>query len=225
MRGAGLAAGTLLPSRGASTVRQRHRGREGDVRADTDDTAPRFAHTVVRPKDRDPFTDYAMISFLSRASLAVTLLVAPLHAQSPASLELIGPGGATRTVTAAAVAAMPRHEVSARAHMVSGRFSGVLLPDLLRLVGMPRSDSLRGPALATYVLIEAADGYRALFAVAELDAGFTDRVVLLADRKDGAALSAKDGPFQLIVPDEKRPARWVRQVRRIRVVQLPPPGA
>ena len=166
-----------------------------------------------------------MISRLSCTALAVTLLCAPLHAQAPTSLELIGPGGATRTVTAASLAVMSRHEVAASAHMVSGRFGGVLLPDLLRLVGMPHGDSLRGPALATYVLIEAADGYRALFAVAELDAGFTDRVVLLADTKDGAALSAKDGPFQLIVPSEKRPARWVRQVRRIRIVQLPPPGA
>lgn len=106
--------------------------------------------------------------------------------------------------------------------MVSGRFSGVALGELLRLVDVPRGDSLRGPALATYVLIEAADGYRALFALAELDAGFTDRLFLLADRKDGAALTPKDGPFQLIVPDEKRPARWVRQVRRVRVVQVPP---
>jgi hypothetical protein len=97
------------------------------------------------------------------------------------------------------------------------------MAEVLRLVGAPQGDSLRGPALATYVIIEGADGYRALFALAEFDAGFTDRIALLADRKDGAALTAKDGPFQLIVPGEKRPARWVRQVRRIRVVQLASP--
>ena len=162
-----------------------------------------------------------MIVSLSRIATVTVLLCASLHAQPVASLELIGPRGIVRTVTATELASMPHREVSAKAHAVSGRFSGVLLPDLLRLVDMPRGDSLRGPALATYVLIEAADGYRALFAVAELDAGFTDRVVLLADGKDGATLAAKDGPFQLIVPDEKRPARWVRQVRRIRVVQIP----
>jgi hypothetical protein len=163
-----------------------------------------------------------MISTLLRTALAVTVLSVPLRAQTPASLELVGPRGARRTVTAAELATMARHELSASAHNISGRFAGVRLPDLLQLVGMPRGDSLRGPALATYVVIEAADGYRVLFAAAELDAGFTDRVVLLADSRNGAALSAKDGPFQMIVPDEKRPARWVRQVRRIRVVQLPP---
>jgi DMSO/TMAO reductase YedYZ molybdopterin-dependent catalytic subunit len=61
-----------------------------------------------------------------------------------------------------------------------------------------------------------------LFALPELDAAFTDRLVLLADRKNGEPLSSRDGPFQLVVPDEKRPARWVRQVRRIRVIQVPP---
>ena len=168
---------------------------------------------------------HIMTSSLSRVAIATVLLCAPLHAQSAASVELIGPRGTTRTVTASEFAGMPHREVSAKAHMVSGRFSGVLLTDLLQLVGTPRGDSLRGPALATYVLIEAADGYRALFAAAELDAGVTDRIVLLADRKDGTALSAKDGPFQLIVPDEKRPARWVRQVRRLRVVEVPAASA
>ena len=118
---------------------------------------------------------------------------------------------------------MPRHEVKAAAHAVSGTFSGVSLADVLPLIGAPVGDSLRGPALASYVLVEAADGYRVTFTLAEFNAGFTDRRILLVDRKDGAALAAKDGPFQLIVPDEKRPARWVRQVQRISVVFLPAP--
>lgn len=166
-----------------------------------------------------------MTNLLSRTALAVTLLCGTVHAQASPSLELVGPRGVTRIVTAAELAAMPRHEVSASAPSVSGRFAGLLLPGLPRLAGMPQSDTLRAPALATYVLIEAADGYRAMCAVAELDAGFTDRVVMLADTRNGAALDAKDGPFQVIVPGEKRPARWVRQVRRIRIVQLLPPGA
>jgi|GEM_PF-3233250 len=74
---------------------------------------------------------------------------------------------------------------------------------------------------ARHVLIEGADGYRALFDAAELDFGFTDRIVLLAERTDRTALNTKDRPVQLIVPDKKRPARWVRQVRRIRIVQIP----
>ena len=59
--------------------------------------------------------------------------------------------------------------------------------------------------------------HRAVFALAELDPAFTDRVILLADHRDGKALSTRDGPFQIIVPGEKKHARWVRQVIRLKV--------
>ncbi len=158
---------------------------------------------------------------LVRSLVLGTALATSVHAQSTTTIDIVGLRGQHRTVSSADLAAMPHHEVTAKAHQVSGTFAGVALADVLQLVAVPRGDSLRGAALSTYVLIEAADGYRVLFALAELDAGFSDKLVLLADRKDGTALSAKDGPFQLVVPDEKRPARWVRQVRSIRVVQAP----
>jgi molybdopterin-binding protein len=51
----------------------------------------------------------------------------------------------------------------------------------------------------------------------EIDPDITDRVVLLADRKDGKPLDAKEGPYRLVVPHDKRHMRWVRQVTRISV--------
>ena len=69
----------------------------------------------------------------------------------------------------------------------------------------------------TWVVVEAADGYRAAFALAELDPAFIDRVILLADHRDGKSLAAKDGPLQIIVPGEKKHARWVKQVIRLKV--------
>ena len=53
-----------------------------------------------------------------------------------------------------------------------------------------------------------------------IDSGFTDRVAILADRRHGAALGGNEGPFQLIVSGEKRPARWGRQVASIDVRNL-----
>jgi hypothetical protein len=73
-------------------------------------------------------------------------------------------------------------------------------------------EKLRGSNMALYLLIEAADGYRVVFALPELAPGFTERVVLLADQRDGQPLSTTEGPLRLVVPDEKRHARWVRQV-------------
>ncbi len=165
----------------------------------------------------------------TRIALAFTLCVVPgyatAQAAAPAHVELRGSAGQLRFVTDSDLATMPRTEVKAAAHEVSGTFSGVRLSDLLHLVGMPGGDSLRGQALAQYVLIEAADGYRVTFSIAELSPSFTDKLVLLVNRSNGAPLSASDGPFRLVVPDEKRPARWVRQVTRISIIAVPKSAA
>jgi hypothetical protein len=47
----------------------------------------------------------------------------------------------------------------------------------------------------------------------ELDHASTERVDLFADLRDGKFLPAVEGPLRVVVPDEKRQARWVRQVR------------
>jgi hypothetical protein len=69
------------------------------------------------------------------------------------------------------------------------------------------------------VLIDAADDYRVVFSLAELDSAFEDCEVLLADTMDGAPLGASQGPFKLVAPHEKRPARWVEMVRSITVAK------
>jgi hypothetical protein len=71
-----------------------------------------------------------------------------------------------------------------------------------------------------YAVVKAADGYRAVYALPELDPSFTDRVILLADRRNGAPLDAK-APFRVVVPGEKHEARWVRQVTEIDVESVP----
>jgi hypothetical protein len=63
-----------------------------------------------------------------------------------------------------------------------------------------------------YVIADASDGYQVVFALAEFDPGFTDQVILLADSSDGHPLSASEGPLRVVVPREKRHARWIRQV-------------
>jgi DMSO/TMAO reductase YedYZ molybdopterin-dependent catalytic subunit len=100
-------------------------------------------------------------------------------------------------------------------------YEGVTVEELLRRAGVPQVEALRGDALSFCVLIRAADGYKAVFALAELDSMFTDKRVVLAFRRDGAALDAKAGPLRLLVPDEKRYARWVRQVKDIEVIHIP----
>jgi hypothetical protein len=51
----------------------------------------------------------------------------------------------------------------------------------------------------------------------------TDKIVLLADRKDGKLLDTKEGPYRVVVPDDKRNMRWVKQVARLSVRSAAPP--
>lgn len=54
--------------------------------------------------------------------------------------------------------------------------------------------------------------------IAELGpATFTDRKVYVVMKRDGKPLTNNDGPFELIVPGERRYSRWVRQVRALTI--------
>jgi DMSO/TMAO reductase YedYZ molybdopterin-dependent catalytic subunit len=100
-------------------------------------------------------------------------------------------------------------------------YEGVLLEDLLTKAGVPQGEQLRGTSMATYVIAEATDGYRVVFSLAELDSGILESEVIVADTVDGAPLSAQQGPFRLVAPHEKRPARWVRMLKSITVMRAP----
>jgi hypothetical protein len=74
--------------------------------------------------------------------------------------------------------------------------------------------------MASCLLVEAADGYRVVIALPELDPGFTDKQIDLVFLKDGKPLDEKLGPYRIIIPDEKRMARWVRQVTTLKIVDV-----
>lgn len=119
------------------------------------------------------------------------------------------------------LAALDRHAVTARVHDSPLQCEGVALYDALRASDAVPEGALRGPHLARYVLVDARDGYRVVFSLAELDPGTGNRAVYLVDRCDGDALTAEDGPLRLLVPDDVRAARSVRQVEAITVVVAP----
>jgi hypothetical protein len=91
-------------------------------------------------------------------------------------------------------------------------YSGAILSDVLLKAGAALGKDLKGGNLNKCLLIEAVDGYQVVFALAELDQAFTDRVIILANEMDGKPLPVADGPFRIIVQDEKKPARCIKQV-------------
>jgi DMSO/TMAO reductase YedYZ molybdopterin-dependent catalytic subunit len=133
-------------------------------------------------------------------------------------VQVIGEVKQSLALTAADLAKFKHQTVGAKRHDgVESQFEGVPLIDILAKAGVPVGSNLRGPIMALYLVVDASDGYRAAFALAELDSAFTNRVILLADRRDGQPLSARDGPLQVVVPGEKKHARWVRQVIKLKV--------
>jgi DMSO/TMAO reductase YedYZ molybdopterin-dependent catalytic subunit len=103
-------------------------------------------------------------------------------------------------------------------------YEGVPLVEVLRKAGVAIGRApLQGRSLASVVFVTAADGFQAIFALAELDPASIDQRVLLTDTRDGQPLPANEGPLRLISPADKYPARWLRRVTRLTVAFVNPP--
>ena len=151
------------------------------------------------------------------------LCAQPARAQEKAvpQLKIGGAVSTPLTLTLADLKSVPRKTVKVfNAHnQKTEAYEGVPLEVLLQKAGVPHGEALKGPLLAWYVLAEANDGYRVAFSLAELDSGIIDSEILVADSLDGAPLGENEGPFKLVAPHEKRPARWVRMLKSITVLK------
>jgi DMSO/TMAO reductase YedYZ molybdopterin-dependent catalytic subunit len=129
------------------------------------------------------------------------------------SLSVSGEVERPLKLTAGDLGKLPRSAVRGKDHDgKESEFEGTPLIEVLKLAGVKFGEGLRGKNLALYLVVEASDGYRAVYALPELDPAYTDKVIMLVDRRDGKALDAKEGPLRIVVPDEKMRARWARQV-------------
>jgi hypothetical protein len=105
------------------------------------------------------------------------------------------------------------------AHGKAVVYSGVLLKELLDGAGFDFGGECQDLKLGSYVSVEAVDDTHVIFALAELDTALVDKHVILADSKNGRPMSPPEGPYRIIVSDEKQPARWVRQVWAIFIAE------
>lgn len=99
----------------------------------------------------------------------------------------------------------------------SETWSGVPLMDLMAHLGVLHGKDLHGKALAEYVVATGSDGYKVVLALGEIDPEFHPGQVLVADSMDGKPLGSPTGPFRLIVSEDKRPARSVRNLVSIEI--------
>jgi Oxidoreductase molybdopterin binding domain len=100
-------------------------------------------------------------------------------------------------------------------------YEGVTLKSALEKAGVSFGESLKGKRLGFCLMVQAADGYRVVIALPELDPAFTDKRILLVFLRNGKLLDEKEGPYRVVIPDEKKMARWTKQVTLLKIVDVP----
>jgi hypothetical protein len=128
--------------------------------------------------------------------------------------------GKQTVLTRADIEVLPRVKVMTGAAGASAAWEGVSLKALLERGGVGFGETMKGKRLASCLLVEAADEYRVVIALPELDPAFSDKQFVLVFLKDGKPLGDKDGPYRLVIPDEKRMARWVKQVVKLKIADV-----
>lgn len=149
-------------------------------------------------------------------AMAVDVPIAPATAAASNALVIVGVGGERGVFTPASFKDYPHQTVTIFDHHTNANetYSGVPLMDLLAHLGVPHGADLKSKALADYIVATGSDGYKSVVALGEIDPAFHPGMVLVADTMDGKPLD-KAGPFRLVVTEDKRPARSVRNLVRI----------
>jgi hypothetical protein len=131
--------------------------------------------------------------------------------------------GKTLTFSTEEFAALPHKSVAVfNAHSKANEtYSGVALADLLSKAGVPLGESVRGKLFMIGVVAGGMDNYGVLYSLAEIDPAIHTGDVIVADMLDGKKLD-KDGAFKMVSSEDRRPARWVRNLTSISVVQVAP---
>jgi hypothetical protein len=153
------------------------------------------------------------------AGFVLILMLQSVVAHSQ-QLTIQNEDGKQTIMSRADLEALPHVKLQASAHDVSASFEGVTLKSVLEKAGVGFGETLRGKRLASCLVAEATDGYRVVIALPEMDPAFTDKQIIVAFLKDGKPLDEKEGPYRIVIPDEKRPARWIRQLTALKIVSV-----
>jgi hypothetical protein len=135
----------------------------------------------------------------------------------PAGLVLaaaLAVGGSAR-VDEPLLAGLATVEATLNVHGEMHRCSGPSLAAVVARLGLPGNEALRGAALQRGIMIRARDGYAVLFSLGEIDPGTGAEPAIIATQCDGKPIGPEEGPYRLVVPNDKCPTRSIRQVESI----------
>ncbi|MBV8054715.1 MAG: hypothetical protein JO071_05680 [Deltaproteobacteria bacterium] len=109
----------------------------------------------------------------------------------------------------------------------AGEFSGVLLWDLLNLVGIQVDPAIKNDLDRKYIVVTGTDCYQGVFSMGEIDptlSGSDQVTVAYAQWVRGKPSGLGTNGFaRIIIPADKKGARRVSNIAHIQVVSVPPP--
>jgi DMSO/TMAO reductase YedYZ molybdopterin-dependent catalytic subunit len=189
---------------------------------------------------RSPWLGWRALAPVVGALLAIATLLAPAAPATPVALaqdrfapsfELTGLVQNPKTFTRDDLAAYPSITLTvsfgAGQGFQTGRYTGVMLWDLLKEAEVTVDPARANDKLRKYVIVTGSDGYDAIYSLGELDPDFGGQIVMIAYAKDGQPLGPGEGMARSIVDSDKRGGRAVGNLARIEVrdVDSPPRSA
>jgi len=161
------------------------------------------------------------------AALLISAVMSSVHAfawsGSPSDQVFVVVGGSqgTKTIYVSDLLKLPRAQENityfAGGQVVTQAFTGVLLWDLLQLVGIPVDSSIKNDILHKTVVVTGSDGYESVFAVGEIAPNFGGNQIMVAYLANGVPLDSSQGPTRIVVPTDKQGGRFVSLIKTITI--------
>ena len=140
---------------------------------------------------------------IRKLSVAEAVIAALMMLQSSLilsqELSVQDEAGKQTVLTHADIESLRHITVQVAASGKQSAYDGVELKSILEKAGVGLGESLKGKRLASCLLVGAADGYRVVIALPEIDPAFADKRIILALLKDGKPLDAIEGPYRIII--------------------------
>jgi len=144
--------------------------------------------------------------------------IAPTQADDATQIALSGAGIEAGTLSLDDLLKQPSIEQQVQFQTSKGEekgtYKGALLWPILEARGIKNGG--HNAQLLHSFAVEGRDGYRIVFSIGEIDPDFGNAPIAIAFERDGTAMVPGEG-FRLIVPGDKRGARYVKDIVKIEV--------
>ena len=164
-----------------------------------------------------------LIAVPAAPALAQTAMPPHEHQSATISTTLaVTVDGKAVSYTLAALQALPQRTVIAHnGHSNADEtYTGVAVSDLLAKAGITLQGEGTQKIYHSYLRATGTDGYFVLYSTSEAEAAMHQGDLIVALTLDGKPLGP-EGNFKLVSTEDKRPARWVRNLNAIALTSVP----